>query len=295
MEMQQVRYFLALAQVLNFTRAAEECNVSQPALTRAIQALEGELGGALLVRERQHTHLTELGSRLLPLMRQCYESAVSAKSLARAVKTGDVAPLAIAVSHTINMAVLAGPLRELLRASRGIQLKLLRGSGSELVELLKSGEAELGIGGSQRDVWERLDSWPMFAETFEVVVNRDHELARRNEIALGDLDGERFLMRVNCEMAGDLARVLGEHGIVHENSHQVQTDHDVIALLEANLGISVVPASGPQSDVLRRLRVKGLDFRRNVTIYGVAGRRRSPAATILLNLLRAADWSQYAN
>ncbi len=65
MEMQQIRYFLALARTLNFTRAAEECNVSQSALTRAIQALEGELGGELLRREHNRSHLTELGKRML--------------------------------------------------------------------------------------------------------------------------------------------------------------------------------------------------------------------------------------
>ena len=57
MEMHQVRYFLAVADTLNFTRAAELCNVSQPALTRAIQQLEEELGGLLLRRERKLTHL----------------------------------------------------------------------------------------------------------------------------------------------------------------------------------------------------------------------------------------------
>jgi len=61
MEMHQVRYFLAVAETLNFTRAAERCNVSQPALTRAIQNLEGEFGGLLFRRERNLTHLTELG------------------------------------------------------------------------------------------------------------------------------------------------------------------------------------------------------------------------------------------
>ncbi|MBY0421745.1 MAG: LysR family transcriptional regulator, partial [Parvularculaceae bacterium] len=61
MEMQQIRYFLALSRTLNFTRAAEECNVSQPALTRAIQALEAELGGELIRREHSRSHLTELG------------------------------------------------------------------------------------------------------------------------------------------------------------------------------------------------------------------------------------------
>jgi DNA-binding transcriptional LysR family regulator len=61
MEMHQVRYFLAICETLNFTRAAERCHVSQPALTRAIKKLEEELGGPLFRRERNLTHLTELG------------------------------------------------------------------------------------------------------------------------------------------------------------------------------------------------------------------------------------------
>jgi DNA-binding transcriptional LysR family regulator len=69
MEMHQVRYFLALSNTLNFTRAAEECNVTQPALTRSIKQLEEELGGDLIRRERNHSHLTKLGRRMLPPMR----------------------------------------------------------------------------------------------------------------------------------------------------------------------------------------------------------------------------------
>ena len=95
MEMQQVRYFLSLARTLNFTRAAEECNVSQPSLTRAIRLLEEELGGELLRRERRQSHLTELGQRMLPLMQQCYESALSAKRLARSIKTNEIAPVSV--------------------------------------------------------------------------------------------------------------------------------------------------------------------------------------------------------
>ena len=68
MEMHQIRYFLAVARELNFTRAAEHCNVSQPALTRAIQQLEDEFGGQLLRREGRLSHLTDLGERMLPLM-----------------------------------------------------------------------------------------------------------------------------------------------------------------------------------------------------------------------------------
>ena len=75
MEMHQVRYFLAVAKNLNFTRGAEECNVSQPSLTRAIKQLEGEFGGDLFRRERPQAQLTELGERMLPLLKQCYDSA----------------------------------------------------------------------------------------------------------------------------------------------------------------------------------------------------------------------------
>ena len=77
MEMHQVQYFLAVARALNFTRAAEECHVVQPSLTRAIRQLEGELGGDLFRRDRPHAQITDLGERMLPLLRQCYESALS--------------------------------------------------------------------------------------------------------------------------------------------------------------------------------------------------------------------------
>ena len=66
MEMHQIRYFLEVCTTLNFTRAAKQCNVTQPALTRAIQKLEEELGGPLFRRERKLTHLTDLGHLVRP-------------------------------------------------------------------------------------------------------------------------------------------------------------------------------------------------------------------------------------
>ena len=69
MEMQQIRYFLAVAETLNFTRAAERCNVSQPAMTRAIQSLEDELGGLLFLRQPSKTHPTDLGRLVLPRLK----------------------------------------------------------------------------------------------------------------------------------------------------------------------------------------------------------------------------------
>jgi LysR family transcriptional regulator, hydrogen peroxide-inducible genes activator len=79
MEMHQIRYFLAVGEELNFTRAAERCNVAQPSLTRAIKLLEGELGGLLFHRERANTHLTELGRMVKPYLEKVYREAQEAK------------------------------------------------------------------------------------------------------------------------------------------------------------------------------------------------------------------------
>ena len=101
MEMQQVRYFLALARTLNFTRAAEQANVSQPALTRAIQQLEHELGGPLFHRERSNTHLSELGRMMLPYLESVDLSTRAAKEAARAAKKLENVTLTIGAMCTI--------------------------------------------------------------------------------------------------------------------------------------------------------------------------------------------------
>src|SRR5215475_9803653 len=103
MEMHQVRYFLAAVSELNFTKAADKCNVSQPSLTRAIKQLEGELGGDLFRRERPQAQLTELGQRMLPLLKQCYDSALGARTLASELKKGEIGSLKFALSRTVSL------------------------------------------------------------------------------------------------------------------------------------------------------------------------------------------------
>ena len=76
--MHQIRYFLAVCETLNFTRAAESCNVTQPALTRAVQKLEEEMGGLLLRRERSRTHLTEFGQAMRPRLEEVLRNTEAA-------------------------------------------------------------------------------------------------------------------------------------------------------------------------------------------------------------------------
>src|SRR3974390_561084 len=127
MEMHQVRYFLAVARNRNFTRAADECNVAQPSLTRAIKQLEGELGGDLFRRERPQAQLTDLGEHMLPLLQQCYESAASAKTVASSIKAGKTGVLRLALSHTIDLDLLVPHLCQLQQHFRDLDLKVMRG------------------------------------------------------------------------------------------------------------------------------------------------------------------------
>jgi DNA-binding transcriptional LysR family regulator len=289
MEMHQVRYFLALSETLNFTQAATRCNVTQPALTRAIRSLEIELGGELLRRERGLSHLTELGERMLPLMRQCFESALAVQTVAHSMKKGESTPLSIAISLTIGLTHVTPILRELSRLFTGVQLKVLRGSGEEVVDWLKNGEAELAIAGPLAMAWSRLDAFALYEEPYDLFLSRRHKFA--GETADRDqLAQETLLVDTRCEMAAALADRLNAMGLADMRRHQLASQSDVLALLEANFGVAILPVGSAQADGVRRVALLGLELTRTVSVYCVAGRRRSSAGATLLNMLRAADW-----
>ena len=145
MEMYQVRYFLSVARTLNFTRAAEDCDVAQPSLSRAIKQLEAELGGELFRRERPQAILTELGHRMLPILTRCYESANNARALAAAVKKGEAGALRVALSPLIDLGLLLSHVEELGKIFDGLALVVRRGSAAETLEFLKTGDAEIAI------------------------------------------------------------------------------------------------------------------------------------------------------
>ncbi|WP_314949374.1 LysR family transcriptional regulator [Bradyrhizobium cosmicum] len=293
MEMHQVRYFLAVAQLLNFTRAAEECNVTQPSLTRAIKQLEAELGGDLFRRERPAAQLTELGQRMHPLLKQCHDAATGARSLASSFRSGEIGALRIALTHSIDLSLLIPHLNEIRRQFNRLELRFLRGSSREVGDFLKKGDAELGIAAEIDEAWDRLDVWPLFTETFELVVSKQHRLAGRSTIELDDLRPEQLLNRTFCEHSRRISASLREHGIDVE-TYEISSEHDMIELVEADIGVAMVPRTSPVPASLTRTAVAGLDARRTVSLYGVAGRQRTAVANAVMRMLRGADWRAIA-
>jgi LysR family transcriptional regulator, hydrogen peroxide-inducible genes activator len=145
MEMHQVRYFLAVSRTLNFTRAADECNVAQPSLTRVIKLLETECGGPLFHRERQNTHLTEMGRMLHPHLSDIYEAALSTRRLAQEYSRLGRTPLKLGIMSTVAPDEFIDLIGAIKSRHPGIELHLSDSDAKSLRGRLMEGHFELAI------------------------------------------------------------------------------------------------------------------------------------------------------
>ena len=285
MEMSYVRYFLAVAETLNFTRAAERCRVRQPSLTRAIKKLEEELGGDLFYRERSHTHLTELGRSMLPLLKQCYDSAQEARTLAVKHKRGEYTTLRLAISHTISMELLARHLKELDRALPEVEVEYFRGGTAEIIKLLKTGGVELAVAGPLVDDWDRLDSWSLFEEEFALIVSECHPFATQEFVELSQLHEIPIMVRPYCENYSDFLDLFSEVGVDLQRAAQISRDGDLVPLVKAGLGACIAPRSLGIGYGFRVIEIRDMKLTRNVCLYSVAGRKRTAAAATFTGIL----------
>ena len=155
MEMHQIRYFLAVCETRNFTRAATACNVTQPALTRAIQKLEAEMGGLLLRRERGRTHLTELGQSMRPHLEEILRNTDSAGSTAKSFLTLEDAALRLGVMCTVGPLRCVGLMSQFHREHPGVTVSLREGVPAALGQMLEEGALDLAVMAAPRGFAER--------------------------------------------------------------------------------------------------------------------------------------------
>lgn len=291
MELHQVRYFLALERTLNFTRAAEDCNVSQPALSRAIAQLEAELGGELFHRERSLTHLTAFGQTLKPELERCFEASIRAKTVAREYLKDGLAPLNIALARTIEMEALSPMFSQLLKAFPKIEIRMSRNPPHEIGERLKSGDAEIAISGPLSGEWERLEAKKLYEQQFGLLINQSHHLSSRSEVEIADLAGERLLSRTYCPLCDKIVEMLRQIGAQNVAKQEVPSVDDLPGLVQLSLGVGIWPVSRKLNGEFLLSRIHGMDMSRWIHVHTVFGRRLSPGASALVALLRAKDWS----
>jgi len=141
MEMHEIRYFLGVCETLSFRRAAERCHVTQPALTRAIQKLEAELGGLLFQRGRNQIQLTDFGRLMRPHLQEVLERTRSAQQVARSFLKLESASLTLGDVYHRAAAVRRLPQRIRARYP-GIEVSLIESTPPRLSQLLLNGTLE---------------------------------------------------------------------------------------------------------------------------------------------------------
>ena len=128
------------------------------------------------------------------------------------------------------------------------------------------------------------------ADTEKALVEERHRLADRDSVDIEDLRSEQLLSRNYCEHAERLGASFREHGLDIDRSHEISSERDLIELVEADIGVAVIPDTSRIPQTLKRAAVDGLDARRTIHLYGVAGRERTAVASAVMRMLRGADW-----
>ena len=289
MEMHQVRYFLAVSETLNFTRAAERCNVAQPSLTRAIHKLEDELGGPLFRRERNRTHLTDLGRLMHPHLQALQDAALSASAEAEDFRNLEKAPMRLGVMCTIGPLRMVGFLARLRREIPSLDLKLQASTGQKLVDDLMNGALDVALVGLP-SYPDRLNAEPLYSERYMVAFPKGHRYEQMPAVPLRELDAEDYLQRVNCEFMDHFNEFDLPKPFNVNIRYSSESEDWIQALVLSGMGCSIMPEYLSSTHGIAMRTLIEPEVTRTVSLVTVAGRRFSPSVAALLRLAKHYDW-----
>jgi DNA-binding transcriptional LysR family regulator len=289
MELRHLRYFLAVAELLNFTKAAAKLNVAQPALSRQIRDLEDELGVPLFERTSRFVDLTDAGKEFVIEAREVLQRAELAKKKVRAFATGERGEIHLGYAPSPAVELLPKALQAFAEQCPGVRMHLHDLSIEEMLQGLRVGRlnAALTVQASPKRmrglVFEGLRTYPVC-----IAVHRKHPLARAKTVNLTQLEQEHLIVYSRTEYPDYHEWLRG----VFEQAKQILPteleEHDsgagIMAAVEAGRGVALVPSilsyfAGP------RLKFLGLQPSPEPFVVGVAYHRRnlSPAARRFVN------------
>lgn len=240
-ELRHVRYFLAVAEELHFRRAAEQLNIAQPALSRAVQQLEAELGVALLTRSNRQVSLTAAGAAFVEGCRETLNSLALAVARARKVETGEAGHLAIGYTDF----AISGALPQIIQRFRDenpeITVELDHGVTNQQLLALESGQLDFGF--VTGPIFQRhFQGVVVDNETFVVVLPRAHRLARRKAIALADLAEEPFVLGTPdtwTHYLDHLYRLCRSAGFEPRVVQSAFNSEGIFGLVASNMGLTI--------------------------------------------------------
>jgi LysR family transcriptional regulator, hydrogen peroxide-inducible genes activator len=289
MELHQLRYFVAVAQAGNFSRAAERCHVSQPSLSQQILKLERRLGQPLFRRLGRRAVLTDAGRMLLDRAMSILADVEDAERRLRAGDQAGSGRLAIGAIPTIAPFLLPPTLEGFVRACPNVELIIREDVTEHLLAAVVEGELDLAIAALPISD-ERLEAEALLTEVLLVALAPGHPLTRRRRITIQDLAAERFILlnEMHClgEQVLNFCRANECQPQIACRSAQVATLQSLIALKQ---GVSLLPDMARRADKSRALVYRSLAKeppRRTIAVISHKHHYHSPMAERFLAELR---------
>jgi DNA-binding transcriptional LysR family regulator len=290
MDFYQIRYFLALCDTLNFRRAAERCNVSQPSLTRAIQKLEQGLGEELIRREHRRTHLTELGQVVRPILQEMLDHVDQTRSAARTFLERDDPELKLGILTTIGPAQFSQFLAQFAARHPALRLTFVEADSATLREHLLLGHLNHAVDVYRDDAGGRLKSHLLYHEGMVAVIPVGHPFERKEALRLRDLDGARLLLQANSETQSTVIEACRKLKVAPNIVRLNAGNNWIQAMVAAGAGVTIMPEHSTFSEGIRIRPIAERGLTRAVSLIVVAGRPHHPNWNLLVRELRAHRW-----
>jgi DNA-binding transcriptional LysR family regulator len=278
-----LRYFLAVIDCGSFSKAARQLNVAQPTLSVGIRKLERLLGAPVFHRTSKRVHLTDAGSRLSAHARRIEnefnlaEAAVVGLRPARALRLG--------VISTYPMSRIADALESARRPPQAERLQIIPGNERELLQRLSRGQVDVALTIVRSDS-VRFAAESLFTEHYALAIPGGHPLADRATIAAEELSDNTMIVRRHCEVLADTSRHFTERGVRPFFAFRGTNDEQVLALIQAGLGITVMPACYVAKGVLRPM-LSGFTMQRELGfLYAAHADQHQYAASPMLDAIR---------
>jgi len=287
MELRQIRYFLAICEHGSFSRAADACGLTQPALTKGIKALEDEVGGPVFHREGRRLVLSELGQMLRPHLERLSGEQAAALTVASNYRLLRQTPLRVGILPTIGPARVGGFLRVFRDTNPGVELAVSEGSAESLARRLESAELDLAIANPAVGFGDAFRSEPLYRERYVVIFPPGHPFSRFDAIRLADLHQADYVDRLACEMREAVMQVLGEREIELYARFRSDREDWVQSMVLSGLGFAFMPEYSISISGLVSRPLIEPDVSREVHAIEVRGRPRAPAASLFLQALTA--------
>jgi DNA-binding transcriptional LysR family regulator len=290
MELRQIKYFLSICEHGGFSRAAETCGVTQPALTKAIKSLEEEVGGAMFHREGRRLVLSELGQMVRPHLQRLAGEQDAALTVAKNFKLLKQAPLRVGILPTIGPARVGRFLGVFRDDNPGVELAVSEGSTETLAKQLEQAELDIALANGIAGFGDPFRAEPLYNERYVVIFPPGHRFEKLDAVRLADLDGEDYVDRLACEMRETVMGVLGDRSIQLYAKFRSEREDWVQTMVLSGLGFAFMPEySVTVGGLLSRPLVEPA-VSRDVQAFEVRGRQRSPAAALFLQNMARFAW-----